>query len=106
MLPKKKRVTKELFHIIMKNGKVISGSVFLFRYITQNNPQYAFVAPKSVAKNAVTRNFLRKQGYSAIRSFKVISGAGIFFYKKELKKANFSEIKEDIRKILQKAHII
>lgn len=90
----------------MKDGRLVSGSFFLFRYIPQNTPQYAFVAPKNVAKKAIERNLLRRQGYSALRSYNVKSNAGVFFYKKEAKKVPFSQIKDDIRAILQKTHII
>jgi len=106
MLPKKKRVTKDLFSSIMKTGKIISGSFFVFRYINQTNPQYAIVAPKSVSKGAVGRNSLRRKGYTAIRSFPVDSGSGIFFYKKNANTASYQEIKEDIGLLLKKARII
>lgn len=100
MLPKKKRVTKEQFLIIMKKGGTLSTP--LSRYIAQNTPQYAFVAPKSVAKTAVERNRLRRQGYNSLRGFILKPYAGIFFYKKEAKNATSLEVKEDISKILSK----
>lgn len=106
MLPKKKRVTKELFHSIMKNGKTLSSPLFVFRYIPQGNPQFAFVAPKSVAKQANKRNTLRKQGYSTLRTYPISKNAGIFFYKKGSQGAPFSQIKQEIKEILQKTHII
>jgi len=102
MLSKKKRVTKELFQTIMKVGGTLSGSFFVFRYIKQNNPQYAFVAPKKVAKRAVDRNKLRRQGYNALRSFKLKGYAGIFFYKKQTKAVSFKDIKEEVGLILSK----
>jgi len=105
MFSKKKRVTKDLFQAIMKQGKILSGSLFVFRYIKQDNPQYAFIAPKSVAKQAVDRNRLRRLGYNGLRSCPINSHAGLFFYKKEAKNASFKEIKEDIKSILLKAHI-
>lgn len=105
MFSKKKRVTKELFQAIMKQGKILSGSLFVFRYIEQNNPQYAFVAPKSVAKQAVDRNRLRRLGFNGLKVLPINSCAGIFFYKKEAKTASFKEIKDDIKSILDRAHI-
>jgi RNase P protein component len=71
----------------------------------QKEPQYAFVAPKSVAKQANQRNKLRRQGYSALKSFDVKSGIGLFFYKKQAKNATFAEIKEDIGLILGKVRL-
>ncbi len=102
MLPKNKRVNKELFRLIIKQGKTISSSIFLFRYIPQNKPQYAFVAPKSIAKKAVDRNYLRRQGYNALYLYPLKLYAGIFFYKKKVKEASFKEIKNEIKSILEK----
>ncbi len=86
----------------MKKGGTLSTPLFVFRYIAQNTPQYAFVAPKSVAKTAVERNRLRRQGYNSLRGFILKPYAGIFFYKKEAKNATSLEVKEDIYKILSK----
>ncbi len=105
MFLKKKRVTKELFQAIMKQGRTLSGSLFSFRYIKQKEPQYAFVVPKSVEKQAVSRNKLRRVGYNALKTHNPESCAGIFFFKKEAKKANFNEIKLDLKAILEKAQI-
>lgn len=90
----------------MSDGKALFGSIFAFRHINQNNPQYSVVAPKSVAKLAVDRNKLRRRGYNAIRSFSPKSGLGIFFYKKGAAKAEYAEIREDIGLLLKKAHVI
>lgn len=106
MLPRKKRVTKELFNLIMKKGKVTQGSLFLFRYISQPSPQYAFVVPKNIAKKATQRNSLRRRGYSAISSNEVKGSAGVFFYKKEGKEASFEEISSDIKSILTKNKLL
>ena len=102
MLPKRKRVTKDLFQNIMKKGKVVSSPLFLFRYINQNSPQYVFVVPKTVSKRAVDRNKLRRQGYNILNSQALKPVAGIFFYKKEAKNANQTQIKEDILYFLNK----
>jgi ribonuclease P protein component len=105
MFPKKKRVTKELFQAVMKKGDTLSSPFFVFRYIRQDEPHYAFVAPKSVAKKASDRNELRRRGYSALRSFPIEHGVGIFFYKKQAQKATFSQIKDDIKGILSRAKV-
>lgn len=105
MFSKKKRVTKELFQAIMKQGRTLPGSLFVFRYMKQDNPAFAFVAPKSVAKQAVERNRMRRVGYACLRSFPINTSAGIFFYKKGSNKATTLEIKQDIKGILEKARI-
>ena len=106
MIPKKKRVTKDTFQIIMEKGSIFHSSFFMLRYLIQNNPSYAFVAPKKIAKTAVKRNFLRRRGYNILRSFNLNKGAGIFFYKKEGLIASPVEIKNDIDILLKKAKII
>ena len=102
MVPKKKRVSKELFQAIVKKGDTLSVPLFIFRYIPSVDAHYAVVAPKGVAKKAVARNKLRRQGYAAINSYPLKPCAAIFFYKKEAKNASYSEIKENVAKILSK----
>lgn len=90
----------------MKNGKALSSPLFVLRYIRAKPPQYAFVAPKSVAKQAVLRNKLRRQGYNALgQNPKIPNVLGIFFYKKPTKVASFKEIKDDINTILTKINL-
>lgn len=104
---KKKKVTKKLFEQIMKKGAIFYGSFLVFRVIINlDSPQYAFVAPKNIAKTAVVRNKLRRRGYRALRDYNVNSGQGIFFYKKNTTKISFSEIKKDVSFLLKKARII
>lgn len=106
MLPKRKRVTKELFQDIMKNGKMLSSPLFLLRYKAQKQPQYAIVAPKNVAKQAVLRNKLRRQGYNALaQNPKIPNILGVFFYKKQTKMPSFKDIKDNIDLILSKINI-
>jgi ribonuclease P protein component len=102
MSSKNKRVTKELFQTIMKKGGMLSSPLFVFRYIPQKPLSYAVVAPKSVAKKAITRNKLKRQGYSALRAYPLPPLSGIFFYKKGAKNATFIEIKENVKVILDK----
>lgn len=106
MLPKKKRVTKEIFQTIMEKGNIIPGSFFVFRYIKQDQPQYAFVAPKKIAKGAVERNSLRRAGYNILRLYNLKTNAGIFFYKKEALSVDNDKIRKDIEFIIKKAGII
>ena len=102
MLPKNKRVTKELFQKIMKIGGTLASPLFVFRYMESDKPQYAFVAPKTVAKRAVDRNKLRRTGYNALNTYTLKNISGIFFYKKAGKLASKGEIKGDIGVLLKK----
>ena len=102
-----KKVTKKLFDQIMREGVCFYGTFFTFRVIiNKNNPKYAIVAPKSVAKTAVDRNKLKRVGYSALRGFGIKNSQGILFYKKNNLKIPFVEIKKDINFLLNKAKLI
>ena len=106
MLSKKKRVTKENFRLLMEEGKTLSTPLFLFYFKKSETPAYAFVAPKGLFKKAVERNKFRRIGYNILRLLPVISGSGIFIYKKQAKTAKPIEIKENILFILKKAGVI
>ena len=104
MLSKKKRITKEVFQSIMKNGKAFHGSLFLFRYLPSKTPQYSFVVPKNIAKSAVIRNKFRRTGYNILLKYELKPTSGIFFYKKEALKAKKEDIEIDISLILNKTN--
>lgn len=102
MLPKKKRMTKEVFQNVMKNGKAFHSSLFLFRYIREITPKYSFVVPKNITQSAVTRNKFRRIGYNTLIKQELRPLAGIFFYKKEALMAQKEDIQKDILLILSK----
>jgi ribonuclease P protein component len=107
MLPKKKRITKEIFHQVMKNSKVFNSPFFTFYYLNSPNPQYSFVVTKKVAKGAVERNQFRRKGYNIMLFLKNIrSGTGIFFFKKEAIKASSLELKNNIENLLKRANAL
>lgn len=89
----------------MKNGSYINTSCFLFRYIPNETPQYAFVAPKNIAKKANTRNSLRRKGYNILKKYNLKPIAGIFFYKKGSNSAENTTLSSEIEQILSKTKI-
>jgi len=105
MLSKKKRVTKGVFRILMREGKTISTQLFLFYFLKSDSPRYAFVAPKNTFKSAVKRNKWRRIGYNILRSIPIKFGTGIFIYKKQSILAKSEEIKENILFILKKSNL-
>lgn len=102
MLPKKERVTKGIFRVLMKKGKTFSTQLFLLYFIKSELPQYSFVAPKNIFKSAVKRNKFRRIGYNILRSIPIKSGSGIFVYKKPSIIATQPEIRENILFTLKK----
>jgi ribonuclease P protein component len=105
MFSKKKRVTKDVFQTIMKQGGTLSGSLFIFRYIPSKTPAFAIVAPKTVAKQAHLRNKLRRQGYASLRKYPLKPCSGIFFYKKGQLDRSITAISTDIGTILSKIRL-
>ena len=89
----------------MKEGKIFSSSLFLFRFLKSDTPRYAIVAPKGIFKKAVDRNKFRRIGYNILRSIKIKSGTGAFIYKKPTSEATTIEIKGNILLALKKTGI-
>jgi len=106
MLSKKKRLDKNTFKTIMEKGSISSSSFFVLHYIKGGSPQYAFVAPKKIAKTAIKRNSLRRNGYNILRFYELKSNKGIFFYKKEAMTTPVAELKKDVDFLLKKSKII
>jgi ribonuclease P protein component len=106
MIPQKKRIKGSVFRVLIKKGKIFSTKLFLFYFMDSKFPQYSFVAPLTIFKNAVERNKFRRIGYNIIRSIQVESGTGIFVYKKQAITTSLPEIKEDIIYILKKAKLL
>jgi len=88
MLSKKNRADRKTVEKIFKDGRFLSSPNVTFKYILNNNssiPRISFIAPKSVAKLAVKRNFLRRLGYNVLGKYINQSPAGlsgVFVFKK------------------------
>ncbi|MFA5999660.1 MAG: ribonuclease P protein component [Candidatus Paceibacterota bacterium] len=89
MLPKKNRVDKKLFELVLQKGKFINSTNLSFKFFldkNMNSPHLSFVVPKSVTKSAVKRNSLRRRGYLVLGKYKKDlpkSLAGIMFFGKK-----------------------
>src|SRR4051812_6816113 len=87
MLAKKNRVDTRTVEHIFTSGKILSSPHLTFKFIltdTPASPRVSFLAPKSVAKLAVTRNMLRRRGYKALQTHitRFPAGlAGVFIFK-------------------------
>ena len=106
MLPKKRRLTKELFPEVLSKGKRFNSDHFL-AYISHFNAsghsRFAFSVSKKVCKNAVDRNRLRRQGYSIVtKHIKEIPDGFfcVFMYKKGSHLALFSDLEKEVMYIL------
>ena len=111
MLKKKLRVSKQVFKEAFKKGRFLSSLYLSLRFFRENSLQsskFSFTVPKSVSKKAITRNLLKRRGYSAVKKLKNINNSYvlIFSFKKGGEKASFSELETEIENLLKKAKII
>lgn len=91
----------------MKKGTTLSGSFFVFKYISSLNlPRYTFVVSKKISSKAIERNKLKRKAFNIINLFPLKKGIGIFFYKKIGIKASSQEIKKDIVSLFKKAKVL
>ncbi len=106
MTPQVNRLDKKTFDFIMKAGRPVHSALFTLRYV--KNPdilgKFAFVAPKSVEKQANKRNYLRRKGYNALRPLLkgLKASSGIFFIKKEAKNAPFEQWTKEVGDLVDK----
>jgi ribonuclease P protein component len=118
MLPKRNRADKKQIKQIFKEGRFLNTPNLTFKYIKReshpsialgdeinnlNDAQISFIAPKNIAKLAVKRNLLRRQGYFVLKKY--ISQfpsfvIGVFVYKKIPN--SILEIENEIKTIINK----
>jgi len=110
MLPKKNKADKKAIEKIFKEGRFINSSNLTLKFLNNVHTGYgharvSFIVPKSIAKNAVKRDFLRRRGYDVLaRYFDRIPNdfVGVFIFNK-IKEGNLlKNIEEDIKAILNK----
>ena len=114
MLPKKQRINRDLFQLILKEGKRYH-SPHLFLTVAdalsgQNTPsRFAFSISKKVLKNATERNKCRRRGYFVIARHKLSITSGflcLFSFKKGAGAIAFPMLEKEIIDLLSLAHII
>ncbi len=95
------------FEEVFKKGKSFNNSFYLLK-VKENDlsfSRFAFVAPVKSFKKSSERNKIKRKLKEAVRSVFSSIDKGfdfIFIIKKEAKKANYSEIKEQVIDIVNK----
>ncbi len=108
MTPKKNRAGTRTVKKIFTEGRFLLTPHFTFKFVltnTSNSPQISFIVPKSIAKKAVKRNFLRRLGYAALKNHmkEFPKGIlGVFVFKRY--EEDVSMIEDEIKKIIDKMH--
>lgn len=107
MLPKKERLSKNEVEFVLSKGKRSSSKLFNSKYVTNNlsHSRFSAVVNLKQAKNAVTRNRLRRQIYEAIRLNSQNPKAHldiVIFLKTSEQKIDFETIQNEIIILLNK----
>ena len=111
MLPKKHRIDKKLFKEVFGVGKNYYGGLVSLKItpVDDKNIRFTFVAPIKTAKNAVTRNKLKRRARyitaKLLSSFKT-NIAVIVFFKKGSEKLDFKELEKELTTAYKKAGIL
>ena len=107
MLKKKNRANKKEIDLLFKEGKFLNFPNLTFKFINSSRSdldrRISFIAPKSVARLAVKRNFLRRRGYDILKKYLDQFPAGIlgaFVFRKY--QDDISILENEIKNILAK----
>lgn len=106
MLLKKNRAGKKDLTEVFERGKFLNSQLFTVKFLLKKDiftPKIACVAPKNIAKLAVKRNALRRQGYLALGpNLKNLPNGfvGAFIFKKP--PGNPAELQNDIETLINK----
>jgi ribonuclease P protein component len=110
MLPRKRRLTTELFNQIIEFGTFFNSPLFSFRAIkTEGKSRFSVVASKKIFKTAPERNRVRRRVYAQIEHLipRISDGfQGIFLTKAAIKESTPEAIQTSLSEIFVKTKII
>ncbi len=108
MIQKNRRLKKESIARILRQGRNFRGQSISLRYIVDSGQfsSFAFIIPAKIAKKAVSRNKIRRMGRAIVFHLLPRMKEGylaLIFFEKGSAKMKFSELEQEIIKLLQKA---
>lgn len=113
MLPKNKRVTKDIFPIILKKSKIFHSKNLTLRVSRNKNnnetTKFSFVVSRKVSNKATERNLLKRRGNGIVSKLDKNIKNGficVFYVKKSLLSVSYHDMEEEITRILGNAKII
>ena len=118
MLPRHKRLTTELFPVVIKSGALMQGKFFSLRVAkSDDHDRFSVVISKKIDKRAVGRNLLKRRALAELRSALNFSKKShgrisrqpalcVFFAKKGAEAVSAAEISADMAKLLKMAGIL
>jgi len=110
MLNKNRRITKELFGILVKEGKNIhSDNVYLRFCKTEEVSKFSFVVSSKVFKNATDRNLFKRRGRHIVKKQDSNLKEGYlcaFFAKNSNTNRSFVDLEKEFVFLLTKSDIL
>jgi ribonuclease P protein component len=99
------------FQRVFKQGKLASGEFIVIKFLKNNTKQthIGFIVGSKVSKKANVRNLIKRRLRHAMKEFLRDLSKGfdiIVMVKPSIENKDFSEIKEDLRKILKKSGLL
>ena len=110
MLSKNKRIDKVLFKKVFERGRVFDEEHIFAKVLNISDPEkrFSFTVPSKTTKSAVKRNLMKRRGKHVIgvNINNIKSGFAVsFFFKNNSTNLKYSEIKNEVIKILKKANL-
>ena len=119
MLPIKRRVKKESFPKIMKDGVFLHAPNFYLRFLCPTSlelrganlqaSRFGFVVPNKVKKTSVGRHLIKRKLTAVVEKVLIGAKSGfscLFFVKKDITLLSNQEIEKEIIDLLKKAKIL
>ncbi|MBI2476342.1 MAG: ribonuclease P protein component [Candidatus Taylorbacteria bacterium] len=112
MIPAKRKVSRDLFKVLMRKGRSYHSAGFSLRVFFGNNDKpakFSVAVPKKLEKSAVRRNGIKRRVYGVLHSFLPIARPGslsAFFIKKKIDARALSGLNPEIQTILKKSGVI
>jgi ribonuclease P protein component len=112
MLPTKRRIKKEFFPKIVKEGLFVHSNNFYLRLLDRKDQQpslFAVVVPIKVKKTSVGRHLIKRKIIAAVESYlsNTLPGySSIIFVKKDTSLLPYREIKNEVQELLIKAQTL
>jgi ribonuclease P protein component len=111
MIPKKNRISKDLFEKISKNGKGQSSPFLSIKYLKnqENTTFFATVVSKKVSKVSPKRNLIKRRVNSVLNNHKNNIKQGffvVFYIKPGALDRSFKQIKKETLDLLIKSELL
>jgi len=112
MLPTKRRVKKESFAKIMKDGVFLHAPNLYLRFLDRKDESpslFGFVVPNKVKKTSVGRHLIKRRLTTIVEKLllEIKDGfSGILFVKKDITPLPTLDIEKEITDLLKKAKIL